>query len=148
MYFILKISNLILSSVLLFLSFDLSAQNGQKVDWRLQSNRGTLLVREIKNTSFFQKDSSVIVAKFFMLNCIPLKQRVSLGEFVVIDNEKYMPDEKGELTLVLKNGVHFFCVESAGEHTFFSLRQRKYRFKKGRTYIVNVYLVSNSPKSH
>ena len=118
-----------------------NAQSETVFDLNVNSNKGTIIIREIKKCNDLNADSARVHIRIFMPFWKQLKNdKLNPIKIFLIDTTHYSLNDLGFIDRKIKKGWHTVGVDYVFDSSFAPIRQMKLKFKGKREYHFDVYL--------
>lgn len=121
------------------------AQDVKEIGRRINENRGTFVVRQIKKKKELHRDSAELSIRFFSGFCQLIKSDSPNSiTFFLIDNQEYKTGIDGSGLVRTKNGIHSISLirrENSFYYANFSpIRKLNLKIRGRRYYVIDIYL--------
>lgn len=125
--------------------FTCIGQGAKEIDRKVNENKGTFVVREIRKKKELHKDSAEISIRFFSGFCQLIKSDSPNSiTFFLIDNQEYKTGIDGSGLVRTKNGIHSISLirrENSFYYANFSpIRKLNLKLRGRRYYVIDIYL--------
>lgn len=150
----MSIIKLIVVFFILFASaINCYSQPAVNIDRKINENKSTIVIREIKHKRHMHRDSSEMEVRFFHAFCRLIKQTTSnTVTFFRIDQDEFKVDVDGRQFIRLKKGTHILSLIRRENDPFYSnfspIKDLKLKLKKRHYYRVDVFLTVSFMTEH